>query len=220
MKLIFKFFFFLGVPYPERNISLLIRVFEKTLSSFYSITSIYVLIVITYHHVEHSFERQTFAYSLHAAFALILRLHFVVKRKLIFTAVSSLQKLHYKYAAYPQKPLKLWVIIGCILSIISPVMGICSAASVKSQVENDLFKSMKLGIDIPETYENYRFIFIGIILVMHHVLVYTGPDLAAVLICFVYYKLGCFISDSKRDLTASYSAEIPTPKIIHSFTTK
>ncbi|GFS41031.1 hypothetical protein NPIL_546721 [Nephila pilipes] len=220
IKFIFKFFFLLGVPYPERNISLLVKVFEKILSSFYSIISVYILIVVTYHLVEHSFERQNFAASLHNAFAVILRLHFVVKGKLIFTEISSLQKVLYMNEAYPQKYLKLWIIIGCILSNVTAVIGVCCLYWDSPQSVDDIYKYFILDMGIPEIYEDYSYTFSGIIIAVNNILLFTGQDLAVVLVCFVYYKLGCNISDFKRDLTASYSAEIPTPKIIHSLITK
>ncbi|GFU06326.1 hypothetical protein NPIL_200481 [Nephila pilipes] len=220
MKLIFKFFFLLGVPYPERNISLLVKVFEKILSGFYSITSIYILIVITYHLVGHSFERQTFTSSLHTAFAVILRLHFVVKGKLIFTEISSIQKIFSKYGAYPQKSLKLRIILGCILSNITAVIGVCCFFWATPQSINEIYKYFIIDMGIPETYEDYFYIFSGFIIVVNNILLFTGQDLAVVLVCFAYYKLGSFISDTKRDLTSSYSAEILTPKITHNFTTK
>ncbi|GFS41034.1 hypothetical protein NPIL_546711 [Nephila pilipes] len=73
---------------------------------------------------------------------------------------------------------------------------------------------------IPETYENYHFIFSGLIILVNNSLQFTGQDLAVMLICSVYRKLDCFISDFKRYLTASYFAGNPTPKTIHNFATK
>ncbi|GFT29508.1 hypothetical protein NPIL_605401 [Nephila pilipes] len=220
IKWIFKFFFFLGVPYPERNISPLVRIFEKIFNSFYSITSIYILIVITYHLVEHSFERLTFAFDLHTAFAVILRLHFVIKGELIISEVSSLQKVLSKYVTYPEKSLKSWIIIGCILSNVTAVIGVCCLFWVTPESVDDIYKFYITDMGIPETYENYHFIFSGLIILVNNSLQFTGQDLAVMLICSVYRKLDCFISDFKRYLTASYFAGNPTPKTIHNFATK
>ncbi|GFT51235.1 hypothetical protein NPIL_23661 [Nephila pilipes] len=72
---------------------------------------------------------------------------------------------------------------------------------------------------MPETYEDYRLIFSGIIIVVNNILLFTEQDLTVVLVCFVYYHLGCFISDLKRDLAASYSTLNLIPKTIHNFAT-
>ncbi|GFS41037.1 hypothetical protein NPIL_546701 [Nephila pilipes] len=91
---------------------------------------------------------------------------------------------------------------------------------VTPQTVNDVYKFYILDLGVPETFGDYYFIFPGIIIVISNILLFTLQDLTVILVCFVYHKLGCFISDSKRDLTAGYSEANPTPNIIHNFATK
>ncbi|GFR16452.1 hypothetical protein TNCT_681491 [Trichonephila clavata] len=219
IKLIFKFFFLLGVPYPDRNISLVLRIFEKILCTFYSILSICIFALNTCRFIKDSFERQALAANLHFTFAVILRLYLVFKGKLITKELSSLQKIHSKYDACPQKSLKLWIIIGSLLGYITALIGISCMLWVTPESVRINNKFYSLDLDIPEPYEDYFSVFPIMILFVTNILLFTGQDLAVVLICSFYQKLGCFISDCQRVLAAAYSEETPTPKIIHNFST-
>ncbi|GFV55958.1 hypothetical protein TNCV_7561 [Trichonephila clavipes] len=184
-----------------------------------SIISICILAVNTYRFAKDSFKRQALASNLHFTFAVILRLYFVFKGKLITKELSSLQKLHSRYDACPQKSLKSWIIIGSILGYITASIGISCMLWVTPESVKDSNKFYTLDLDIPESYEDFCSVFPIMIIFVNNILLFTGQDLAVVLICSVYQKLGCFISDSQRILIASYSEATPTPKTIHNFAT-
>ncbi|GFR15406.1 hypothetical protein TNCT_124681 [Trichonephila clavata] len=147
--------------------------------------------------------------------AVILRVHLVVKGKDIIKELSSLKKVHSKYMECPQKSLKRYIIAGSILGYITAVALTCFDLTPQSLSDSN--KIYFFGMTIPETYADYTFSFAVIIISVNNVVVCTGQDVAIVLICSIYQKLGCFIADSKKELITHKSEVSLTPKVCHNF---
>ncbi|KAF8791430.1 hypothetical protein HNY73_006295 [Argiope bruennichi] len=118
--------------------------------------------------------------------------------------------MHSKYATCPQVPRRWWILVGCCIAYATGIgMIVCYFAFSEEEITTELHE---FHYKIPD---NYKYLIFVLFTVVAHIILFTGQDLAVVLICCIYHNLECMISDCKKELTSVYYNSRLTPEVMH-----
>ncbi|KAF8770060.1 hypothetical protein HNY73_017631 [Argiope bruennichi] len=125
--------------------------------------------------------------------------------------------MHSKYPACLKLSRKRWVVAGCCAAYVTGIgMIICTFLFSEEEVPGS---AERYGSNYKDPYSLKHLIFI-VFNVVSNFLLFTGQELAVVLICCIYHNLECAISDCKRQFAIVYHNSKLTPQVMCTLSSK